>query len=90
MPTINLNVILAAVFGLFVLYFVGKMLVTPVRFAIRVMLSRIMGAGLILIFNLAGSLFGAIIGVNAFTVLVVGYLGLPGLAMLVLLQQMLA
>jgi len=50
----------------------------------------VMGAVLILIFNLAGSLFGAVIGVNAFTVLVVGYLGLPGLAMLVLLQQMLA
>jgi len=89
-PTIELNVILATVFGLFVLYFVGKILVTPVRFAVRVMLSGVVGAVLILIFNLAGSIFGAVIGVNAFTVLVVGYLGLPGLVMLVLLQQMLA
>lgn len=89
MPAIDLNVVLAVIFGVFVLYFIGKMLVTPARIAGHILLKGIVGAIVLLLFNLVGGLFGAVIGLNAVTVLVVGYMGLPGLAMLVLLQRML-
>jgi inhibitor of the pro-sigma K processing machinery len=88
-PTFDLNVVLAVIFGLFVLYFVGKMLVTPARIFMRVLLTGVIGTVVLLIFNLIGGIFGTVLGINAVTVLVVGYMGLPGLAMLLLLQRML-
>jgi inhibitor of the pro-sigma K processing machinery len=89
MPTIDLNVMLAVVFGVFVLYFIGRMLVTPARVVLRIFLTGVLGTVILLVFNLVAGLFGFVIGINAVTALVVGYMGLPGLAMFVLLQKML-
>ncbi|MDW7650856.1 MAG: pro-sigmaK processing inhibitor BofA family protein [Bacillota bacterium] len=89
MPEVDLNVALAVVFGVFVLYFVGRMLVGPARFALRVILTGVVGSVALLIFNLVAGFFSFAIGINAVTALVVGYMGLPGLFMLVLLQRML-
>ena len=89
MPSFDVNVALAAVFGVFVLYFVGKMLASPARFVLRVLLTGVVGAVGLLVFNLVAGLFSLSLGINAVTALVVGYMGLPGLVMLVLLQRML-
>lgn len=85
----NLNVALAVIFGIFVLYFVGRMLVTPAKLILRLVATATVGAVALLVFNLVAGMFSFAIGVNAITALVVGYMGLPGLAMLVLLQRML-
>jgi inhibitor of the pro-sigma K processing machinery len=89
MPEFDLNVALAVVFGVFVLYFVGRMLVGPTRFALRVLVTAVVGGVSLLLFNLIAGFFAFSIGINALTALVVGYMGLPGLLMLVLLQRML-
>jgi inhibitor of the pro-sigma K processing machinery len=88
-PTFDLNVVLAVIFGVLLLYFLGKMLVTPARLVLRALLTGAMGAAVLLVFNLIGGLFGAAVGINAATALVVGYMGLPGLAMILLLQRLL-
>jgi inhibitor of the pro-sigma K processing machinery len=88
-PTFDLNIVLAVMFGLFVLYFMGKLLVAPARVLLRVLLTGVSGAVILFLFNLIGGLFGLVIGINAVTALLVGYMGLPGLAMIVLLQRML-
>lgn len=44
------------------------------------------GLGGIWLFNLAGGLIGVQVGMNLFTALAVGLLGLPGLGLLLLLQ----
>ncbi|EEG76575.1 pro-sigmaK processing inhibitor BofA family protein [Dethiobacter alkaliphilus] len=89
MPTFDFNVALAVVFGLFVLYFVAKMLAGPALLVLRLILTGAVGAVVLLVFNLAAGLFSLSIGINAVTALVVGYMGLPGLLMLILLQRML-
>lgn len=89
MPEFDLNVLLAAVFGLFVVYLLGKTLLTPAKALLRLVGMGVLGALVLFVFNLVAGLFQVTIGINAVTALVVGYMGLPGLVMLVLLQRML-
>lgn len=84
------NIIAAVIFGLIVLYFVLKILVVPARFVLRLLLYGGLGSLLLLLFNVVAGHFGMQIGINAVTALIVGYLGAPGLVMLVVVQQMLA
>lgn len=86
----DINVIVAVVFGLIVLYFVLKMLVIPARYLFRLLSYGALGSLLLLLFNAAAGHLGVQIGINAVTALLVGYLGGPGLVMLVLVQRMLA
>ncbi|HZK25204.1 MAG TPA: pro-sigmaK processing inhibitor BofA family protein [Oscillospiraceae bacterium] len=89
MPKIDLNLVVAAIFGLFMLYYLGKALATPARVVVRVLVTGVVGVALLFIFNLVAGLFSMKIGINAITALVVGYMGLPGLAMLVVIQTFL-
>ncbi|MCR3921026.1 MAG: pro-sigmaK processing inhibitor BofA family protein [Firmicutes bacterium] len=89
MPEIELNVVVAAIFGLFMLYYVGRMLVTPARIVARVLLTGVVGIVVLFVFNLVAGIFSLNIGINAVTALVVGYMGLPGLVMLVAVQKLL-
>jgi inhibitor of the pro-sigma K processing machinery len=44
---------------------------------------------LLFVFNLVAGIFSFRIGINALTALIVGYMGLPGLVMLVAIQTLL-
>jgi len=87
---VDFNVVVAVIFGLIVLYFALKMLFVPARFALRLLLYGGLGTLLLLLFNALAGHFGMQIGINAVTALIVGYLGAPGLVMLLVVQRMLA
>lgn len=89
MPKLELNTVVAAIFALFTLYYLFKMLAAPARFLLRALLTGAMGAVIILVFNLVAGLLQVNIGINAITALLVGYMGLPGLALLVVVQKFL-
>lgn len=89
MPKFDLNMVIAAIFGLFMLYYLGKALAAPARVVVRVLLTGVIGVALLFVFNLVAGLFSIRIGINAVTAYVVGYMGLPGLAMLVVIQTLL-
>jgi len=89
MPKPDINVLLAVIFGLIVLYMVAKIMFTPARMVLRLLVSACIGGIAVFIFNLVGNFFGLVIGINFVTAMLVGYMGLPGLVMLVLLQRML-
>ena len=58
----------------------------PLRSAFRLTLRSAAGLGLIWLFNLVAAGLGMHIGFNLFTGVTVGLLGLPGFALLLLLQ----
>ncbi|HHU29070.1 MAG: pro-sigmaK processing inhibitor BofA family protein [Bacillota bacterium] len=89
MPELGLNTVIAAIFALILLYYVGKMLAAPARALLRVLLTGGAGAAILFVFNLLAGLFNLTVGINVVTALIVGYLGLPGLIMLVVIQKML-
>lgn len=58
----------------------------PLGVLLRLLLRSLLGLGGIWLFNLAGGLIGVQVGLNLFTALTVGLLGLPGFGLLLLLQ----
>lgn len=58
----------------------------PLGLLLRLLARSALGLGGIWLFNLAGGLIGVQVGMNLFTALAVGLLGLPGLGLLLLLQ----
>ncbi len=61
----------------------------PLKSLFKVIVNSALGCAAIMIFNFVGGIFGAYIGVNAFTSLVVGLLGIPGFLTLLVLQFLL-
>jgi len=87
---LDLNIILAFVFGLMVLYLLARILVYPARILAKAVGNSLVGAVLLLIFNLVGGLLGLSLSVNVLSALVVGFLGVPGLLTLLIIQGILS
>jgi inhibitor of the pro-sigma K processing machinery len=83
------NVMAAIVFGLFVLYFLSRLFYRPLKLIFTALLHLLLGGALIFLYNLAGAFWGITIGLNIISALIVGIMGLPGLAMLIGLQYFL-
>ncbi|WHH57105.1 pro-sigmaK processing inhibitor BofA family protein [Petroclostridium sp. X23] len=86
MPAIEYNVVIAYVFGLILLYFVGWILLVPLKIVIKLLYNSILGGIALVIINFFGGFIGVHVGINPLTALIVGVLGIPGMALLLLLQ----
>lgn len=82
----DVNVVLAFVFGLFLIYLIGRIFLMPIRIIFRLVYNAIVGGIVLWLLNLLGSHFGFIIAINPVTALVVGFLGLPGVVLLILFK----
>ena len=80
------NIIIAYALGLVLLFMLLKVFFTPVRHAFRRLVKCVCGGIVLFMFNLAGAIIGIQIGINAITDAVAGILGIPGIAMILLLQ----
>jgi inhibitor of the pro-sigma K processing machinery len=84
------NLIASYAVGLVLLFFLIRIFYTPIRFALK-LIANAVGGGIFLLFvNLVGGLVNVQIGINAYTALVVGFLGIPGAALMLILQVVLA
>lgn len=87
---IELNVILAYVFGLVLLYLLGWVFIISTKLLIKLIINSVLGAIFLIIFNLtAGTFFDFSIGVNPVNALIVGFLGIPGMLLLIVLKLIL-
>ncbi len=84
------NVIAAVIFGLFVLYFISRLFLKPLKVVFYGLLHLVAGGAVIFLYNLLGPLWGVTIGFNVISALIVGLMGLPGLGMLIALQYVLS
>ena len=82
------TVVLAYVFGLLLLYVLARVLVIPVRMLLRVLANGILGGLLLMAANLVGTVGGFYLPVNPVTALVAGFLGIPGVVLLLVLQHL--
>lgn len=87
--SLDLNVILAYAFGLLLLYIVGWLLVMPLKFILRLLYNGIIGGLMLWALNLMGSLFGLRVAINPVTALIAGFLGIPGVLLIVVLNYIL-
>ncbi len=83
---IDFSVVLFFGLGLALLYFTGWLLIAPLKFIMKLIISGCLGALLLVILNLVGGLFGITIAVNPLSALIAGYFGLPGIVLLLVLK----
>jgi len=87
---IDFAAVLAYAFGLLLLYIVGRILIMPLKIVLKLMYNALIGGVVLLLLNFLGGYIGLHIALNPVTALVVGFLGVPGVIMLVVLQYILA
>lgn len=75
--------------GLALICLTGYLLLAPMKFLWRLLAGGVLGALALLVVNLIGALFGFSVAVNPFTAMAVGFLGLPGAALVIVLQILL-
>ena len=83
------ELVLSFAIGLALLCLIGYLLLVPMRFMWRLVAGGVMGALSLGLVNLLGSLAGFHVEINPFTAMAVGFLGLPGAALLAALTLLL-
>lgn len=84
------NVILAYGFGLLLVYVLIRLLFTPLRYTFYIIYHGLIGGIALFVVNVVGGLFGLHLPINPVSALSVGYLGVPGLVLLFVLQRIFA
>ncbi|GEA14494.1 MAG: inhibitor of the pro-sigma processing machinery [Moorella sp. (in: firmicutes)] len=85
----TVQLILAGIFLLFLFYLVGSILLKPLKWIFKIIVNSFFGLLLLWAFNFFGSNFNFFIPLNWLTVLIAGFLGLPGLILLIFLRLVL-
>ncbi len=83
------NVIMAALFLLVILYIVAQVFLKPIKLLWKVIFNSAIGLVLLLIVNYVGSFVAFKIAINLITVLIAGFLGVPGILLLICFQLLL-
>lgn len=86
MTATNILTILACAIGILI---IGKIFLFPIKQIMKLVLNTIIGAIIIYVINLVGANFGFSIGLNIFTSIFVGILGIPGAIVLIILKLLL-
>ena len=84
------NIILMYGFGLLLIYVLIRLLFTPLRYTIYILYHAAIGGIVLLLLNVVGGLVGLHLPINPVSAISVGYLGLPGLVLLFVLQRIFA
>lgn len=80
------NVIITFLACILALFLFGRLLVVPLKTILKIVFNSILGGVLIYVINLIGAGNGFHIGLNIFTAIFVGILGIPGAVLLVVLK----
>lgn len=81
--------VIAYVVGLAVLYLIGWLLLVPLKFLSKLMLNALAGGVMLVIMSMVGSMFQLTVTVNVFTALLAGFLGVPGVVLVLVLPMLL-
>ncbi|NLF45178.1 MAG: pro-sigmaK processing inhibitor BofA [Syntrophomonadaceae bacterium] len=79
----SLNIIIAALFLLAVIYIIAQVAVKPIKLLWKLVLNSAIGLGLLLLTNYFGAFVDVNLPINILTVLIAGFLGIPGVVLLI-------
>jgi inhibitor of the pro-sigma K processing machinery len=86
---LDLSIVVAYAFGIILLYIIGRILFIPLRFIFRLIFNGLIGGLLLWFLNIIGGAFGLHIAINPITALIAGFLGIPGVILLIALKYVL-
>lgn len=78
---INILIIISCICMFFI---IGKIFIFPIKLILKLVFNSILGGVIIWIINLIGGIWGFHIGINLYTSILVGILGIPGAIFLIL------
>lgn len=79
----NLITYLACICFLFIF---GRVFIVPIKKVLRLVINSILGGVTIFLINLIGGIWGFHIGLNIFTSILIGILGVPGAICLIVVK----
>lgn len=82
----DFTMILPILIGVAVLFIVLKLLALPMKIIIKLVINGLVGGLVIFVVNLIGANFGFTIDLTWITALIVGFLGVPGVVIVTILQ----
>lgn len=82
----NMNIAIAAVVLIVVLYIMGQVMLKPVKLLWKLLLNSLIGLILLLAVNYLGAYYAFALPINIITVLIAGFLGIPGVFLLICFQ----
>lgn len=85
----TINIVIAAAVLLVVLFFIGQVLVKPIKLLWKLILNSLIGIILLLAVNYLGGYYDFSLPINIITVLIAGFLGIPGVFLLICFQLLL-
>ena len=65
---------------------IGKIFIVPIKWILKLIFNSILGGVLIYIINIVGTTCGFHIGLNFYTSILIGILGIPGAVFLILIK----
>jgi len=71
------------------LFLIGRIFIVPIKWISKLIFNSILGGLMIWAINLIGGIWGFHIGLNFFTAIMVGLLGIPGAVCLVVIALLL-
>ncbi|MDD3364439.1 MAG: pro-sigmaK processing inhibitor BofA family protein [Syntrophomonas sp.] len=83
------NIVIAALFLLVIIFIVAQVIMKPVKLLWKLLINSAIGLVLLLLVNYGAAYFGFALPINIITVLVAGFLGIPGILLLVCFQLLL-
>jgi len=86
---IDLAAIIAYAIGLILLYVIGRILIVPLHMILKLIYNGIVGGIVLIALNFVGGYVGLHIAVNPITALLVGFLGIPGIILLLIIKYIL-
>ncbi|MCR5147199.1 MAG: pro-sigmaK processing inhibitor BofA family protein [Clostridia bacterium] len=82
----DLNTVIIYLACLIVIILIGKVFYVPLKHIVKLLINSLLGGLLIYIVNIIGASFNFHIGLNSFTAIFVGILGVPGVVVLVFVK----
>ena len=70
------------------MFIIGRLFIVPIKWSLKLVCNSILGGILIWIINLIGGVWGFHIGLNIYTSIFVGILGVPGAVLLIIIKLM--
>ena len=77
---------LSFLIAMIVLYVILRLIALPMRLIIKLLLNALIGGVVLFLINLIGEQFGFTLEINWITSLIVGFFGIPGVIIVVLLH----
>ena len=83
---LDYNSIIAFIACIFFIFIVGKIFILPLKTILKFILNSVVGGIIIFIINLICGLWNFHIGLNIFTSIIVGILGVPGTILVIMIK----